>query len=89
MLARPNLPRPVPEIGWLGVVAVATWVGYAIASWRIALLVLASFLSFGVFGFWQDSIDLLIVTGMAVGITVILSGCRSPSWPAPAPGPTR
>ena len=72
MIARPNLPRPVPEIGWLGVVAVATWVGYAVASWRIALLVLASFLSFGVFGFWQDSLDLLIVTGMAVGITVLI-----------------
>ncbi|CUR61313.1 putative glycine betaine transport system permease protein [metagenome] len=72
MLARPNLPRPVPEVGWLGVVAVATWIGFAIASWRIALLVLASFLSFGVFGYWQDSIDLLIVTGMAVGITVVI-----------------
>ena len=72
MLARPNLPRPVPEIGWLGVVAIATWVGYAIASWRIALLVLASFLSFGVFGFWQEAIDLLIVTGMAVGIALLV-----------------
>ena len=72
MLARPNLPRPVPEIGWLGVTAIATWVGYAIANWRIAVLVLASFLSFGIFGFWQDSIDLLIVTGIAVGITVIV-----------------
>jgi glycine betaine/proline transport system permease protein len=72
MVARPNLPRPVPEIGWLGVTALATWVGYAIANWRIALLVLASFLSFGVFGFWQESIDLLIVTGMAVGIAIIV-----------------
>ncbi len=72
MLARPNLPRPVPEIGWLGVTAFAAWVGYAIASWRIALLVLASFISFGVFGFWQDSIELLIVTGMAVGISVVI-----------------
>jgi glycine betaine/proline transport system permease protein len=72
MLSTPNLPRPVPEIGWLGVTAVATWVGYAIASWRIALLVLGSFLSFGVFGYWTDSIDLLIVTGLAVGVTVIL-----------------
>ena len=26
-----------------------------------------SFLSFGVFGYWQDSIDLLIITGVAVG----------------------
>ena len=72
MIARPNLPRPVPEIGWLGVVAVASWVGYAIASWRIALLVLGSFLAFGAFGFWQDSLDLLIVTGMAVGITLLI-----------------
>ncbi len=72
MLVRPNLPRPVPEIGWLGIVAVATWVGFAIASWRIALLVLVSFLSFGVFGFWQDSLDLLVVTGMAVGISLLV-----------------
>ena len=72
LLVRPNLPRPVPEIGWLGIVAVATWVGYAIASWRIALLVLASFLSFGVFGYWEDSLDLLIVTGMAVGISLLV-----------------
>ena len=72
LLVRPNLPRPVPEIGWLGIVAVATWVGYAIASWRIALLVLASFLSFGVFGYWEDSLDLLIVTGMAVGISLVV-----------------
>ena len=27
MISRPNLPRPVPEIGWLGVTAIATWVG--------------------------------------------------------------
>jgi glycine betaine/proline transport system permease protein len=72
MLVTPNLPRPVPEVGWLGIVAVATWVGYAIASWRIALLVLLSFLSFGVFGYWQDSLDLLIVTGMAVAITILV-----------------
>jgi glycine betaine/proline transport system permease protein len=72
LFVRPNLPRPVPEIGWLGIVAVATWVGFAIASWRIALLVLASFLSFGVFGYWQDSLDLLIVTGMAVGISLLV-----------------
>lgn len=72
LFVRPNLPRPVPEIGWLGIVAVATWVGYAIASWRIALLVLASFLSFGVFGYWEDSLDLLIVTGMAVGISLLV-----------------
>src|SRR3712207_7818089 len=47
--------------GWLGVTALATWVGWAIATWRIALLVAASFVSFGLLGYWEDSVDLLIV----------------------------
>ena len=70
MIVRPNLPRPVPEIGWLGVTALATYVGLAVANWRIALLVLGSFLSFGVFGYWQDSLDLLIITGISVALAV-------------------
>src|SRR3712207_5817236 len=72
MLSIPNLPRPVPEIGWLGVTALAAWIAYAIANWRIALLVTASFVSFGLLGFWEDSIDLLIVTFLAVGVTVVV-----------------
>lgn len=72
MLSVPNLPRPVPEVGWLGVVAVATWIAYAIATWRIALLVALSFLSFAVLGYWQDSIDLLIVTLVAVTVAVVV-----------------
>ncbi len=68
----PVRPRPAPTVGWLGVVALATWVAYAVASWRIALLVLATFLSFGLFGYWQDSIDLLIVTGVSVGFAVLI-----------------
>ena len=43
-----------------------------IANWRIALLVCLSFLSFGVLGFWQDSLDLLIVTGISVAIVILL-----------------
>ncbi len=72
MIVRANLPRPVPEIGWLGVTAIATYVGLAVANWRIGLLVLGSFLSFGVFGYWEDSLDLLIITGIAVAITIII-----------------
>jgi len=72
MIVRPNLPRPVPEIGWLGVTALATYVGLAVANWRIALLVLGSFLSFGFFGYWESSLDLLIITGIAVAITIVI-----------------
>lgn len=72
LVSVPALPRPVPELGWFGVVALATWIGYAVANWRIALLVLGSFVSFGVFGYWIDAMDLLVVTGISVGIAVVL-----------------
>ena len=72
MVSVENFPRPVPEIGWLGVTAVAAWVGLAVAGWRISILVAASFISFGVFGYWSEAIDLLIVTFVAVAIAVLL-----------------
>ena len=72
MVSVANFPRPVPEIGWLGVTAVAVWVANAVASWRMALLTAAAFLSFGVFGFWSDAIDLLIVTFISVAVAVVI-----------------
>ncbi|CUR56253.1 putative glycine betaine ABC transport system integral [metagenome] len=72
LISTPEPPSPIPTIGWLGVVAIATWVGYAVANWRIALLVLATFLSFGAFGFWEDSMDLLIVTAVSVFLAVAI-----------------
>jgi glycine betaine/proline transport system permease protein len=72
MVVLPSFPRPVPEVGWLGVVALATYVGLVVASWRIALLVAASFLSFGVLGYWEDSLDLLIITGISVVLAVLV-----------------
>jgi glycine betaine/proline transport system permease protein len=72
LISIPAFPRPVPQIGWLGVVAIATWIGLAAAGWRIAILVCASFLSFGLFGYWSDSMDLLIVTFVAVAIAVLI-----------------
>ena len=68
----PAFPRPVPQVGWLGVTAVGALVGLAVASWRIALLVVATFVAYGVLGFWSDSVDLLLVTGLAVAITVLI-----------------
>ncbi|MFN8195249.1 MAG: ABC transporter permease subunit [Nocardioidaceae bacterium] len=72
LIAIPTPPRPAPTIGWLGVIAIATWIGYAVANWRIALLVCASFLSFGLFGFWEDSMDLLAITLVSVAVTVLI-----------------
>ncbi|MFQ6172953.1 ABC transporter permease [Oryzobacter sp. R7] len=72
LVSVPAEPRPVPHVGWLGVTAVATWVGYAVANWRIALLVLGTFLSYGVLGFWTDSMDLLIIVGISVAISLLI-----------------
>jgi glycine betaine/proline transport system permease protein len=72
LISTPTPPSPAPAIGWLGVVAIATWLGYAVANWRIALLNCLSFLAFGAFGFWQDSMDLLIVTFVSVAFTLLV-----------------
>ena len=72
MISIPDFPRPVPQIGWIGVAAVATWVGLAVAGWRIAILVAASFFSFGLFGYWSDSIDLLIITFVSVTVAILI-----------------
>ncbi len=72
MVSVPDFPRPVPQIGWLGLTAIATWTGLAVANWRISLLVAGTFASFGLLGFWSDSVDLLLVTGLSVSVAVLL-----------------
>jgi glycine betaine/proline transport system permease protein len=72
LISIPADPRPVPQIGWLGVTAIATYLGYVVANWRIALLVLGTFVSFGAFGYWSEAMDLLIVVGIAVALSVAI-----------------
>ncbi|MGH3508558.1 MAG: ABC transporter permease [Nocardioidaceae bacterium] len=72
LISVPAFPRPVPEIGWLGVVAIAGWIGLAFAGWRISLLVVASFVSFGLLGYWEDAMDTLIITLVAVFLAIVI-----------------
>jgi glycine betaine/proline transport system permease protein len=72
LISQPAFPRPVPEIGWLGVIALFTWVAFALAGVRSAVLVLAGLLAFGFLGYWGDSLDTLIVTSVAVFVCVII-----------------
>ena len=82
--ASPAFPRPVPEIGWLGVVALvhlarlrAGRAAVGDPGARSALLL------FGFLGYWPDSIDTLIVTVVAVLDLRDRSASRSASgWPA-------
>lgn len=65
-------PQGVAQVGWAGVVALAVWVAYALSGLRIAILALAVMLSFGWLGYWEQSIDTLIITGVSVVICVII-----------------
>ncbi|MGH3473641.1 MAG: ABC transporter permease [Aeromicrobium sp.] len=72
IISIPASPRPVPEIGWLGVVAIAAWVTWAVAGIRSTILVTASMLFFGIFGLWAESMDLLLVTVLSVIVCFVL-----------------
>ena len=72
LVSIPAFPRPVPQIGWLGVVAIVAWVTWAVAGLRSMALVVVSVLFFGIFGLWQDSIDLLLVTVLAVAVCFVI-----------------
>jgi glycine betaine/proline transport system permease protein len=70
--AEAAFPRPVPEVGWLGVIALAAWIVYAIAGARMAVLVTLTLFACGFLGFWADSIDTLIVTLVAVALCALI-----------------
>jgi glycine betaine/proline transport system permease protein len=79
LIASPAPPRPVPEIGWIGVIALAAWVTYVFAGLRSTILVTLSMLVFGVFGLWEDSMETLIVTILSV-IFCMLVGLPLGIW---------
>lgn len=67
-----EFPRPLPQIGWLGTIAIATWVTFAVAGWRSVLLVVPSFLLFGWLGYWTDAVDLLLIVAVSVSIACLV-----------------
>jgi glycine betaine/proline transport system permease protein len=66
-----KFPRPLPQVGWLGTIALAALVSYAAAGWRTLALVVPCFLAFGFLGYWNDAVDLLIVTFFAVVVSCV------------------
>jgi glycine betaine/proline transport system permease protein len=71
LIAEPAFGRPVPLLGWLGVVAVLTWIAAAVAGVRVALLAAAGFVFLGLQGLWQESMDTLALTVTAVLIALL------------------
>jgi glycine betaine/proline transport system permease protein len=67
-----DFPRPLPQIGWLGTVALAALVTFAIAGWRLVLLVVPAFLLFGFLGYWTESVDTLLITLFSVALACLV-----------------
>ncbi|MGI5193251.1 ABC transporter permease [Streptomyces sp. CA-288835] len=65
--------RPVPQIGWLGVVGIAGYVSWAVGNWRVALLAVAGFTFLGLQGLWQESMDTLALTLSAVCVALLFA----------------
>ena len=65
--------RPVPQIGWLGVVGIAGYVSWAVGNWRVALLAVAGFTFLGLQGLWQESMDTLALTVSAVFVALVIA----------------
>jgi len=72
LLSQPAFGRPVPVLGWLGVVAVVAYVSWVFANWRVALLAAAGFVFFGLQGLWQESMDTFALTLTAVALSLLI-----------------
>jgi glycine betaine/proline transport system permease protein len=72
LIAQPSLGRPVPIIGWFGVVAIATYIAWAIGNARVALLAGVGFVFFGLQGLWIQSMDTLALTFAAVFVALLI-----------------
>jgi glycine betaine/proline transport system permease protein len=72
LISQPTDARPVPLVGWLGVVALITLLGWWLAGWRVGLLAGAGFASFGALGLWEESMDTLALLVTAVLICVVI-----------------
>lgn len=42
LISQPSADRPLPQIGWLGVVGITGYVSWAVGNWRVALLAVAA-----------------------------------------------
>ncbi|BEP15567.1 ABC transporter permease subunit [Acidothermaceae bacterium B102] len=64
--------RPLPLLGWLGVVAILTLGSWAAGNVKVAALTLVGFVFVGLQGLWQPAMDTLALTTAAVLISLVI-----------------
>ncbi|TDO67250.1 glycine betaine/proline transport system permease protein [Kribbella sp. VKM Ac-2571] len=73
VISQPSFDRPVPVIGWLGVVAIASYCAWAFGNWKVAALTAAGLGFVGMQGLWQESMDTLALTVAAVLLSLLFA----------------
>jgi glycine betaine/proline transport system permease protein len=72
LISQPYGDRGLPLIGWLGVLAIAGFVAWAWGNWKVAVLAVGGFLFMGLQGLWQESMDTLALTLVAVAVSLAI-----------------
>ncbi|MFI5691590.1 ABC transporter permease subunit [Kribbella sp. NPDC051586] len=73
LISQPSFDRPVPVIGWLGVVAISAYCAWAFGNWKVAVLTAAGLAFVGLQGLWQESMDTLSLTIAAVLLSLLVA----------------
>lgn len=73
VISQPSFDRPVPVIGWLGVVAISAYCAWAFGNWKVAVLAAAGLGFVGLQGLWQESMDTLSLTIAAVLLSLLVA----------------
>jgi glycine betaine/proline transport system permease protein len=72
LIAQPSFDRPVPVLGWLGVVAVLTLIAAVAGNLRVAGLTAAGLVFIGTQGLWTEAMDTLALTIASVVISLLV-----------------
>ncbi|WP_448612668.1 ABC transporter permease [Modestobacter sp. URMC 112] len=71
LIVLPSFGRPVPVIGWLGVVALLTLFAAVAGSVRVAVLTATGLVFIGLQGLWVEAMDTLALTLASVVISLL------------------
>ncbi len=72
LISQGTATRAVPQIGWLGVVALIGLAVGVFAGIRASILAIVGFVFLGLLGLWQESMDTLALTLAAVVLSLLI-----------------
>jgi glycine betaine/proline transport system permease protein len=72
LVSQPANGRPLPLIGWLGVVVLGSFAAWALGNLKVAVLTAAGLTFLGTQGLWQESMDTLALTTTAVLVSLAI-----------------